>query len=98
MFKRRQKKLTLRQVHELYLLLKPTLPEKEKKYLLNEIDEMLEKITTETMGRVLEILEIETKDKTSLQILSIFIRRLREVGFFEYVGFLRGINGERRNS
>ena len=41
----RKKKLTLRQIHELYLLLKPYLPEKEEKYLIDEVDAMLEEQT-----------------------------------------------------
>ena len=63
MFLRRKpkpKKLTLRQVHELYLLIVPSL---NNKYLVDEMDEILSRITKEKMEQVLGILEISTENK-----------------------------------
>lgn len=91
MFKRKQKKLTLRQIHELYLLLKYTLPEKEEEYLIDEFDKILEKMTEITMDKSLELLGIDAKGKNGIQVLILFIKRLREIGFFDYAKFLQGL-------
>jgi hypothetical protein len=90
---KKKKKLTLHQVHELYLLLRTSLPEPEKKYLLDEIDWILDRITNETLEKVLGLLDIKGN---GLQVLTLLIRRLKENGFFEYVKFVQGMKNAPR--
>ena len=90
MFKR---KLTLREIHKLYLLLKPFLPEKEEEYLIDEVDAIIDKITPEALTISMKTLKKDFLGKQGIQILTLFIQGLRENDFFEYVHFIRGLNG-----
>lgn len=89
----KKKKLTLREIHKLYLLLKPCLPEKDEEYLIDEMEAILDKITPDIFTQSLRLLKKDFSKKNGLEILTLFMSGLRENGFFEYVHFIRGLNG-----
>jgi hypothetical protein len=98
MFKRKPKKLTLRQVHSLYLLLRSCLPEKEERYLIDEIGSMVGRMKSDgTLIRAVEIMYPKRNfdKKNPMELLALFIRGLNQNDFFSYVQFLRNMNGKR---
>lgn len=88
-----KKKLTLREIHALYLVLEHALPEKEEDYLIDQIDSLLSRAKEGTIVRSLEIMKIKTEKKSDIQLLILFIRGLKENNFFEYVEFIKGLKG-----
>jgi hypothetical protein len=86
----KKKKLTLREVHKLYLLLKPFLPEKEEDYLIYEVIKILEKITPDTMKAAMDI--YYNKDfafkETPTQIALMFSGVIKDSGLFAYIQFI----------
>jgi hypothetical protein len=89
----KKKKLTLREIHKLYLLLKNCLPEKEEEFLIDEIDVILDKATPEQLTESFKILKKDFSKKGGLEIVTLFIEGFRENNFFDYVHFVRGLNG-----
>ena len=88
-----KKKLTLREIHSLYLILKDCLPAKEEDYLLDEIDKVLDAITPDALMKSMQILKRDFSNKQGIEILNLFIAGLKENNFFEYVHFIKGLNG-----
>ena len=94
MFKRKPKKLNLRQVHELHLLLKHCLPEKDEELLIDQVEYVLNHSIPGTMIASLEIMYNKVpKDVNALQALAMFLSGLHENNFFAYVDFLRRLRG-----
>lgn len=91
MFKRKQKKLTLRQVHELYLLLRHAIPSEEEKYLIDEIEAIVDKLDDKTFKKAIEIMYKKSYGNP-IELLLLFVAGLRESNFFEYVAFVRGLH------
>ena len=88
-----KKKLNLREIHQLYLLLKPCLPEKEEEFMIDEVDEILERVTPEILTDVLRVLKVNMKNKQGIEVLTLLIKGLKHNSFFEYAHFVRGMNG-----
>lgn len=92
----RKKKLTLRQVHELYLLLKHALPEKEEKFLIDQVEYILGHSKSGTLMKSLAIMYPKIpKDIDAIQAATMFVAGLRECSFFDYTEFLRGLRNAR---
>lgn len=88
------KKLNLHQIHKLYLLLRDCLPEKDEVYLIDEIEVMVSRMRNGTiLFRAIEIMypRLEIEANNPLEILSLFVKGLKQNEFFEYVGFINGI-------
>lgn len=95
------KNLNLQEIHQLYLLLRSCLPQKEELYLLNEIEKMVGMMESgETLIRAIEIMYPKKKIDLGnpLEILLLFIRGLKQNDFFEYAQFINGIKRGRRTS
>ena len=89
--KPKPKKLSLRQIHRLYLLLKPVLPEKEEAYLIDEAEKLLEKMNDEMFLSAIEIMYQKKIEGNPVELLSYFIRGIRQNNFFNYVEFVQGL-------
>lgn len=86
------KKLTLREIHSLYLLLKSSLPAKEESYLLDEIEKMIEGMESgEVLIEAVGILYPKKKTNNPLELLLLFTQGLKQNEFFAYVEFIHGI-------
>lgn len=96
MFSRKKKKLTLVKMHELYLVLKDTLPENEEELLVKEIEKMMEKMTPEIFIRAITIMFGEVKKGNSISLAVLFVKGLKENSFFDYVALIRGLDGKQR--
>jgi hypothetical protein len=90
----KKKKLTLREIHKLYLLLKPCLPEKEEEFLIDEMDSILDKMTEEVMKQSLEIIYRKEIADEPFEMLILLMSGLSDSDFFNYVAFLKSINGK----
>lgn len=96
--KRKPKKLTLREIHELYLLLRSCLPEKDETYLIDEIGRMISGMKNgETLIHAIEIMYPKKRlnKNNPMELLALFIHGLRQNDFFSYVQFVRDLNGRR---
>lgn len=90
MFKRKPKKLSLRQVHELYLLLRPYLPETTNEFLIDEIEAVVSRIDREEVFiRSLEIMYDRKPKGNPLDMLLQFTKGIKANDFFTYVDFIR---------
>lgn len=88
-----KRKLNLRKIHALYLALRHCLPVKEHQYLIDQIDEILDKAQDDTVMKCLEIMYGKNFSKKNyVELLSLFIRGLRENDFFAYVNFVKGMS------
>lgn len=88
------KKLNLKEIHRLYLVLKHALPEKEEVLLIDQVDEMLNKISPSEFMESLSILYKQNPSKKNdIELFLFLIRGLRENNFFEYAHFVKGLNG-----
>lgn len=95
------RKLTLREMHRLYLLLRDCLPEKEERYLIDEIGQMVERMKNgNTLIRAIDILYPSKKVDygNPLELLLLFVRGLKQNEFFEYASFINGIKRGERSS
>ena len=95
------KKLTLREIHKLYLLLRHSLPEKEESYLIDEIERMVSMMEGgEVLVRSVQILYPRAKinKNNPLELLLLFIQGLKQNEFFDYVSFINGIKRGGRKS
>ena len=91
--KPKPKKLTLHQVHELYLLLRHALPKKEEAFLINEVEYILDHAMPGTLIASLEILYKNTPKKMNgIVAAALFMRGLKENNFFSYVEFTRTLH------
>jgi hypothetical protein len=88
-----KRKLTLREIHQLYLTLKDCLPEKEEKYLVDEIIKILKKITPDELRKVMELYYKKrfNFDENPGKIANMFIRLVKESDLFSYVYFIKSI-------
>jgi len=90
------KKLTLREIHSLYLILRHALPEKEETYLIDEIEKMVGRMNSgRTLVRAIEIMypKLNFNHNNPLELLFLLIKGLKQNDFFEYVAFINGIKG-----
>lgn len=89
------RKLTLREIHKLYLLLRHSLPEKEEQYLIDEIEAMVGRMKSGiALVKAVEIM-YPNKDfnhNNPLEILLLFIKGMKQNEFFDYVVFVKNIN------
>ncbi len=91
----KKKKLTLREIHQLYLLLKPCLPEKEEEYLVYEVITIMEKISPESFIESMKILhgnKFNFKQNPGELALA-FVGGLKKRDLFSYVHFIKSISG-----
>ena len=96
--KRKPKKLTLRQVHELYLVLKHALPREDRELLIDQTEYILTHARPGTMLTSLKIMYRTLPRKLNgFTSATLFMRGLKETEFFGYVEFLQQLNA-RRNS
>lgn len=95
MFKRiiKPKKLTLRQVHELYLLLKPYLPKQDEKLLVDQAKYILKHSAPGTLDQVFKIVYGKSLKVNPIQAATLFMRGLKETEFFAYVEFIKNLHG-----
>lgn len=95
-FKKKKKKLTLEQIHGLYLLLLPYIPEKEEKFLIDQVDKMLENMPSEVFISAIEIMYENVKYESPIKIAVMFIEGLKQNNFFDYVSFIENLvkNGQ----
>ena len=61
--------------------------------MIDEIDVILDKATPEQLTESFKIMKKDISKKGGLEMLTLFIQGLRENDFFEYVHFIRGLNG-----
>jgi hypothetical protein len=73
--------------------LKPCLPEKDEEFLIDEMDAILDKITPEIFTQSLRLLKKDFSKMGGIEVLTLFISGLKENDFFEYVHFIKGLNG-----
>lgn len=95
------RKLTLREIHSLYLVLKDSLPEKEESYLIDEIQKMVGRMESgDVLLKALDIMYPKKKinQNNPLELLLLLIKGLKANEFFEYVQFINGIKRGRRTS
>lgn len=92
-FKKKKKRLNLKEMHSLYLTLKDCLPEQEEKLLIDQLKKMLEKMTPEMFIGAYRIMYGKAPQKTSLHTSVEFIQGLKECNFFEYISFLDKLRG-----
>jgi hypothetical protein len=91
------KKLSLREIHQLYLLLVDYLPEKEQGSFLDELISVFDKAKPGTIAECLNILYPKYVIQDSLESIAMFIEGLNQNDFFGYANFLSGIKRARRN-
>lgn len=90
---RLKRKLNLRKIHALYLTLKHCLPDKDSQYLIDQIGGILDRAQDGTILKCLEIMFGKNFSKKNyVELLSLFIRGLRENDFFAYVNFVKGMS------
>ena len=94
MFSFKKKKLTLREIHEVYLLLEHAIPETEEEFLILEIAKMMERVSPNTFEKVMRVMYNKRKlvKKTSSEIAIMFIKGLKDCDFFSYVHFIKSIH------
>lgn len=93
------KQLNLREIHKLYLLLRHCLPENEERYLIDEIEGMVDRMDSgEVIVRAVEIMYPKSKFNRDnpLEVLLLFVRGMKQNEFFEYASFINGIKRGRR--
>lgn len=85
-------------MHGLYRLLSHSLPREEENYLIDEIDEMLNRIEPSALMKSFDILyKGSLHKKNDLELLLLFIRGLKENDFFSYVTFIQGFSKKKVN-
>ena len=89
--KQKPKKLNLRQIHSLYLLLKPFLPPKEEKYLIDEVEKIVDRMNDAIFLESLRIMYSKPVKGNPVELLFYFIRGMKQNTFFEYVEFIQGL-------
>jgi hypothetical protein len=90
-----KRKLTLREIHQLYLLLKPCLPETDKEYLIYEVIDIMEKITPAQFTEAMTILygnKFNFKVNPG-KLALMFTRGLKDTNLFSYIHFIKSMNG-----
>jgi hypothetical protein len=90
-----KRKLTLREVHKLYFLLKPFLPEKEEEFLIHEVIKIMESISPEVFTKAMVILHGSKFNfkRNPGELALKFVEGLKESGLFAYVGFVKSLHG-----
>lgn len=95
MFKRQRKpkKLSLREVHSLYLLLRHALPEKDEELLIDQTQYIFKHMRPGTLLSSLKIMyKTLPKDLNGITASTLFMRGMKENKFFGYTDFLRKLN------
>lgn len=90
-FKKKKKKLTLEQIHSLYLLLLPYIPEKEEALLIDQVDKMLESMPSEVFISAIEIMYEDVKYDSPIKVAVLFIDGLKRNNFFDYASFVENL-------
>lgn len=90
--------MTLQEIHKLYLLLRDYLPEKEEKYLLDELIAIFERAEPGTISKCLEIMYPSRQPRDTLDGVKMFVEGIKKNEFFEYVSFVNTIKHARRSS
>lgn len=86
--------MNLNQIHQLYLLLRSCLPQREEPYLIDEIEKMVGMMESgETLVQAVELMYPKKKinRENPLELLLLFVKGLKQNEFFEYVQFVNGI-------
>lgn len=88
------KKLSLLQIHNLYSILKPSLPEQTGVRLKEEIFKIAKSITPYDLMQSMKILYGEKfKPESPAQIAELFVKGIYQSNFFSYVKVIRSLNG-----
>lgn len=79
---------------ELYNLLKDGIGENNQ-YLIDEISGMLDKLTRQKFVLSLQLLykDFSSENKNPIDVLMMFISGLQKNNFFQFVDFVKGLNG-----
>ena len=92
--KLKPKRLSLVEMLELYNLLKDGVGENNN-YLVDEVFEMLEKITNQKFILSLQLLykDFSSINKTPVEVALMFVKGLKTNNFFQFVDFVKALNG-----
>ena len=88
-----QKQLSLQEIHKLYLILKPYLPEKEEDYLIYEVIRIMEKITPQEFQESMLIMygkKFNFKQNPGKLAVE-FINGVKKHNLFSYIHFVKSI-------
>lgn len=80
------------------MLIGHSLPKQEEQFLVDEIQKMFLKLSDNDVLKALDILYENLEKKSGLQLGLRFIQGLKEVNFFEYAHFVRGLNAAKRTN
>jgi len=92
------KKLNLDKIWKLYLLLKPSIDNrKQESMLLDEVDKIIELASPKVLLECIHLMydnKVEFSDMQEFTVL--FLRAIDENNFFDFVEFIRGLDGTPR--
>lgn len=89
------RKLTLRQIHDLYLTLRHALSEKQEVYLIDELSGIFRRAEPGTIWKCLEIMYAKPNPGNGLEATRMFVEGIKVNEFFAYVEFLKTLNDRR---
>lgn len=95
------KQLNLREIHKLYLLLRHCLPENEERYLIDEIEGMVDRMDSgDVLVQAIQIMfpKLKFNSGNPLELLLLFVKGLKQNSFFEYAVFINEIKRGRRTN
>lgn len=89
------RKLNLRQIHELYLVVRHSLSENQEVYLIDELEGMFRRAEPGMIWKALEIMYKKPNPKNGLEATAMFVEGIKSSEFFAYVEFINSLNGRR---
>ena len=89
------KKLNIREVYQLYKLLEDGIPEKDEKYLMDEVLKILEGISTHAFKQGLRILYGDEFyiNKSPIKLATMFVDGIKENNFMSFVQIMKDLRG-----
>lgn len=89
------KKLTLPEMWDLYTLVGDG---QGKQYLIDEMDVVLEKLSSFKLMRVVQILYGDVQERNPIKILLLMIKGLKKNNYFEFADFIKVLSNGRSSS
>lgn len=89
------KKLTLSEMWDLYLLVGDG---KGKQYLIDEMDMILERLSSSKLVRTVQILYGDNQERNPVKILLLMIKGLKKNNYFEFSDFIKVLSNGRSSS
>lgn len=91
------KKLSIKEMWDLYLTLKPGL-DKEEAVLIDEVISIMEKIDTASFKDSLGIMFGENfpKEQSPIEFALMFTNGIKSTGILDFASMIRGLNGSAR--